>query len=156
MNSPVAEAGQVFQLQALDRWSELVNSLNSWFHKPDIEALEVALSTAISHYFKQDEPVWLMVLGPPGTGKSSTIMGALTSLHETYMLDDLTPTTLLSGWGSSARDPKKKRDCSLLNNIGTEADRSGILLMHLFHVEEGGATAGNCGPAPQGLRRGDG
>jgi DNA-binding MarR family transcriptional regulator len=139
----------VEQLQALDRWSSLVNYLQERFHKPDIEALEVALSVAISHYFKQEEPVWLMVLGPPGTGKTSVIMGALGCLQETYQLDDLTPTTLLSGWSEGKdKQGKRKRDCSLLNNIGIEGARDGILLMPDFtcfmakRIEERQAIAG--------------
>jgi hypothetical protein len=144
-----AQEAEVQYLQAIDRWSTLTNSLKQWFHKPDLEALEVALSVAISHYFKRDDPVWLMVLGPPGTGKSSTIMGALSSLQETYLLDDLTPTTLLSGWGAgSTKEGKRKKDCSLLNNIGHDGDRSGIILMPDFtcfmakRVEERQAIAG--------------
>lgn len=149
MSLAAIESSEISYLQTLDRWSELVNSLKGWFHNPDIEALEVSLSVAISHYFKLDDPVWLMVLGPPGTGKSSTIMGSLSSLHETYVLDDLTPTTLLSGWGGSPnKEGKRKHDCSLLNNIGIEGDRSGILLMPDFtcfmakRLEERQAIAG--------------
>jgi Cdc6-like AAA superfamily ATPase len=140
---------QVEQLQALDRWSELINYLNEKFYKPDIEALEVALSVAISHYFKQQESVWLMILGPPSTGKTSVLMGALGALQETYQLDDLTPTTLLSGWSEGKdKQGKRKRDCSLLNNIGIEGARDGILLMADFtcfmskRVEERQAIAG--------------
>ena len=122
----------VEQATALDRWGDLSQKLHEWFYEPDLEALKVTLSCAIAHYFKEEDPVWLMVLGPSGTGKSSVIMTPLSALDEVYSIDDLTPTTLLSGYRDRTDKATKKKDYSLLHNIGTEADRSGIIIMPDF------------------------
>jgi hypothetical protein len=127
LDTPVAE-----QALALSRWEEMTSKLQEWFHNPDTEALRVALSVSISHYFKSDEPVWLMVLGPSGTGKTGVIMTALEKLPYTYQLDDLTPTTLLSGYQDRNEKANRRKDFSLLKNIGTVDDRSGIILMPDF------------------------
>lgn len=111
----------------MKEWNALVEHLNSNYYKPDTEALAATLSVATAHYFPQDEPVWLMVIGSPGTGKTSVCIHALKALPDVYNVDTLTPNTFLSGFSKGVG-----QNCSMLNSIGTEEDRSGIFAMAEF------------------------
>lgn len=112
---------------AQEAWSRLCDFANEWFHEPDLECVEVALSVAMAHYFKNDKPIWLMILGPPGSGKTSIPLTCLEALPFSYSQDDLSSSTFLSGLALG-----EKNQFSLLHNIGTPQDRSGILLFPDF------------------------
>ena len=58
-------------------WEKLTQHLEKWFHKPDLEALEAALSAAAAHPVIQGDPIWLFVQGPSGSGKTEIIVNAL-------------------------------------------------------------------------------
>lgn len=113
--------------KALDKWQRIADFGNKWFHEPDMEVLETAVSTAMAHYFKNDKPIWLMILGAPGSGKTSFILTCLEALPMSYSQDDLSTSTFLSGLSLG-----EKNQFSLLHNIGKEGDRSGILLFPDF------------------------
>lgn len=101
-------------------WAELVEHLEKWFYHPDIQALEVALSAAASHYSKGD-PVWLFIIGPSSGDKTSIVINSLLSLHNVHMIGDISSKTFLSGYTGTAYP-------SLLHKIGV----SGILAFKDF------------------------
>lgn len=92
-----------------------------------MEVVEVAIACAIAHYFRNDKPIWLMILGAPGTGKTSLVLSCLEALPYATVQDDLSTSTFLSGLALG-----EKNQFSLLHNIGTPKDRSGILLFPDF------------------------
>lgn len=110
-----------------EAWKELKKHLESNYYKPDLEALRIVLSVSTAHYFRQDEPVWLMCIGAPGTGKTSICIESVLSLPMTYNVDSLTPQTFLSGFQSGPGTTN-----SLLHQIGTKDDPSGIITMADF------------------------
>jgi DNA-binding transcriptional ArsR family regulator len=105
-------------------WSDLKKHLEHWYHKPDLQALDVALTVACSHYITESDPIWLFVIGTSRSGKSSIIINGLSALPNTHVISDLTPRTLVSGMVVAAGAPSP----SLLNRIGP----SGILLFKDF------------------------
>lgn len=113
--------------RATEQWRRLKEFTETWFHEPDMEVVEVAVSVAMAHYFKNDKPIWLMILGPPGSGKTSIPLTCLEALPFSYSQDDLSSSTFLSGLALG-----EKNQFSLLHNIGTPQDRSGILLFPDF------------------------
>jgi len=119
---PAQRIQTVSEIAAQAKWAKLTQEFRKWFHEPDIGAFQIALAVAVTHYFKKDQPVWLMILGAPGSGKT-TMINMIDALDEARQIDDLTPKTLLSGFNSGN---------SLLHRIGTEDDRSAILLMPDF------------------------
>lgn len=112
----------------MQEWNALVAHIEEHYYKPDIMALRTALAVGTAHHFPQDEPIWLMVIGPPGSGKTSVVIGSVLSMPGTYHIDTLTPNTFLSGFSKGGANG----NCSLLNSIGTEDDRSGIFAMAEF------------------------
>lgn len=115
------------EIRAREQWQRLVDFANEWFHEPDMEVVETSVSVAMAHYFRQDKPIWLMILGPPGSGKTSIPLTCLEALPYSYSQDDLSSSTFLSGLALG-----EKNQFSLLHNIGTPEDRSGILLFPDF------------------------
>lgn len=102
-------------------WTRLASHITDWFYRPDLEALEVAVSAAVAHYGVESDPVWLFVLGPSGSGKSSVIINALSGLPKTWVMGDLTTKTFISHF-------KGKENAGLLHQIGA----SGLLLFKDF------------------------
>lgn len=82
----------------MTRWEGLGRFLTTWFHRPDFEAFSVALSVYAAHtYLDEREPVWLFVIGPPGSGKTSIICKALLGLPAVQSTSDVTPHSFVSG-----------------------------------------------------------
>jgi energy-coupling factor transporter ATP-binding protein EcfA2 len=85
-----------------------------WLYLPDTGALDAVLGAVAANRLDGD-PVWLLLVGPPGGGKSE-ILNAITGLHDAHPTGTLTEASLLSG------TPKKEHADSarggLLRNIG--------------------------------------
>ena len=94
--------------------------LKKWFFNPDIEAAQVTLAVAASHFHKDCDPVWLHVLGPSSGDKTSICINSLLDLPQVEMQGELTAKTFLSGYTGTAHP-------SLLHKIG-----SGILAFKDF------------------------
>lgn len=113
------------------RWAALVAHIKKWFRDPDIEAFELALSVAFSHYIggKEEKPVWLHVIGPSGSGKTALVIEALSILSKTTVMSKITDKAFLSGFRPGGRAPKdKSKAYSFLDRIGS----SQILLFKDF------------------------
>lgn len=104
---------------AVTAWEKLSLFLRSNFHSPDLEALRVVLSACRAQQHPGD-PVWLFVVGPPGSGKTSIIINCVSALPNAHIESSITPKTLLS---CAAQGNTK----SLLLHIG-----SGILAFKDF------------------------
>lgn len=95
---------------ALRKWDAIAAHLTEWFHDFDLDALKIAFATMVSHQFSQDDPVWIFIVGPAGTGKT-VVINMISALPRTTVMGDLTPQTLLSGYN-------KGKGFSLLNTLG--------------------------------------
>ena len=80
-----------------ERWTAICQYLNKRFYKPDCEALAISLSAYVAHWSLDDDPVWLFVVGPSGTGKTSIIANSLADLTGAMVLSDLSPSAFISG-----------------------------------------------------------
>lgn len=70
-------------------------SIAEWLEIKDWEAVEVVMATAAALYLPGD-PVWTIVVGPSGGGKTELLM-SLTGSEDVQLLSSLTSHTLLSG-----------------------------------------------------------
>jgi hypothetical protein len=102
-------------------WKDLCQVLESHFHHPDIEAVRAVYSSVAAHGLI-GPLVWPMAVAPPGSMKTEILM-ALVGLPNVHAIDQLTPSTFISG---QIDDPKKKSKSppGLLHRIGP----NGILI----------------------------
>jgi hypothetical protein len=93
----------------------------SRLYLPDPGVVDVALGTYVAHRLGGD-PVWTLLVGPPGSGKTETLM-ALRGLPGVHLVSSLTAQTFASGL-------KGKRQASLL--LRMEDDGKDFLLLKDF------------------------
>ena len=81
-----------------NQFNELRESIESWFYRPDFQAIKIVLGTVKAHYLGVGDPAWLFVVAPPGTGKTTISIMSACQLPQVVSLGDLTENTLLSGF----------------------------------------------------------
>lgn len=97
------------------QWDRLTRHLQTHYHEPDIEGVRVVASAAAAHsLWPEASPVWLMLIGPAGTGKSSLVGPVVAAFPDYYALSNLTPSTLVSGWAQG----KRPKSAGLLSRLG--------------------------------------
>src|SRR5439155_25966347 len=95
-----------------------------WLHLPDPDALLAVLGAVAANRLPGD-PVWLLLVGSPSSGKSE-ILQAVGSLPDVYPTASLTEGGLLSG--TPKREKAQGASGGLLRKIGER----GILLAKDF------------------------
>lgn len=107
------------------RWDALTSYLNHWWYKPDIEGLRITLATYVAHHYIQDDPVWLFLIGVPGSGKTSIGIRSLSFLPSTHSESKVGANTFISGWGD---------DNGLLQTLTKKYAGNGVILFSDFSV----------------------
>lgn len=77
---------------------------NQWLSLTDTDAIKVMFGTVFANRLDGD-PVWLFLVGPPGSAKSELLM-SLTEAPEIVAKSTLTSASLISGWqlGTGGQD----------------------------------------------------
>ncbi len=106
-------------------WDEVEAALLSHYCEPDLEAVRVILAAVAAHILP-GPPVWIMLVGPPGTLKTELF----NAIPGARLIDKLTPSTFVSG-----QVGKKNAPVGLLHRVGKSAilaypDFSTVLEMH--------------------------
>jgi hypothetical protein len=104
--------------------AETVAVFRRWLHLPDPAALYAVLGTVAANRLPGD-PVWLLLVGPPGSGKSE-LLQALGSLPDVHPAATLTEAALLSG------TPKRERADTASGGLLRTIGPFGILLAKDF------------------------
>ena len=102
----------------------VITAFQKWLYLPDPTALLATLGTVAANLMEGD-PVWLLLIGPPGGGKTE-LLQPLRSLAHVHMTSTLTEASLLSA--TPAKDKARDASGGLLRNIGD----FGILLCKDF------------------------
>jgi hypothetical protein len=115
----------------VDALTKAVDVFQRWLHLPDPSPLYVVLATIAANLHPGD-PVWLLLVGPPGSGKTELLM-PLVGLPDVHSAATLTEASLLSG--TPQRDRAKDAKGGLLREIGTfgiivAKDFGSVLSMH--------------------------
>ena len=93
-------------------WDALQAVLLAHYHEPDLEAVR-ALFAAVAAHHLPGQPVWLMLVAPPGSMKTE-LLEALDGLSTVHLIDRVTPNSFLSGQVARSRAP-----ASLLHRLET-------------------------------------
>lgn len=96
-----------------------------WLHLPDADPLLAVAAAAVANRTADASPVWLLVIGPPSSGKTEQIVG-LAALPESVMAATVTEAALLSG--TSAKERASDATGGLLRQVGEH----GLLIMKDF------------------------
>jgi energy-coupling factor transporter ATP-binding protein EcfA2 len=111
--------------------AEVVETFQRWLYLPDPGPVLVTLGTTAANLLDGD-PVWLLLVGPPGSGKSELVQ-ALSGLPDIYPAATLTEAALLSG--TPKREVANQAKGGLLRAIGefgiiTAKDFGSVLSMN--------------------------
>ena len=107
-----------------DALAETVAVFRRWLYLPDPAPLYAVLATVAANRLPGD-PVWLLLVGPPGSGKSE-LLQALGSLPDIHPAATLTEAALLSG------TPKRERADTASGGLLRTIGDFGILLAKDF------------------------
>jgi hypothetical protein len=94
--------------------TQLTNTFQRWLYLPDLGALHAYLGTIAANRMAGD-PVWLMLIGGPGWGKTETLVSGA-KLPHMHIAATMTEASLLSGTRKKERDSAAKG--GLLRQIG--------------------------------------
>lgn len=103
---------------------ETVAVFRRWMHLPDPSALYAALGAAAANMLP-GEPVWLLLVGSPGSGKSE-ILQSLRSLPDVH------PTATLTEAGLLSASPKRESTSDSTGGMLAKIGAFGILLAKDF------------------------
>ncbi len=91
-----------------------------WLYLPDLRPLLALLGTFAANQLDGD-PVWLLLVGPPGSGKSE-LLGSIAGLPNVHPTATLTEAALLSG------TPKREHDDSSTGGLLRAIGETGLVL----------------------------
>lgn len=95
-----------------------------WLHLPDTGALDITLGAVAANRLDGD-PVWLLLVGPPGGGKSE-MLNAISGLPDAHPAGTLTEAALLSG------TPKRDRDLEASGGLLRAIGKRGLIVCKDF------------------------
>jgi hypothetical protein len=111
--------------------ADVIATFRKWLYIPDPGPVEVLLG-AVAANLMEGDPIWLMLVGPPGSGKTEALQ-SITGLAGVHPVGTLTEAALLSG--TPTRERARDSQGGLLRAIGNSGlilckDFTSILSMH--------------------------
>lgn len=97
-------------------WQQIQDAINSWHFQPDFQAVQIILAFEASYQISKSDHLWLHLVGPSSSGKTSLGIAMLDELFpDHHQLGEITPNTFLSGL---TRGKQKGKMNSFLHQIG--------------------------------------
>ncbi|MCC7495899.1 MAG: hypothetical protein IT204_26335 [Fimbriimonadaceae bacterium] len=91
--------------------------ISALFHNPDLEVIRAVVAAFAAHKLN-GQPVWLMLVGPPSSMKTTSFEG-LKGLSDVHFIDSITPKTFISGQLEDPNKPNPKSP-SFLHRAGAD------------------------------------
>lgn len=99
----------------MSRLDELFATVDKWYSDPDYQAFRISLGVVRSHFLPLRKPIWLFMVAPPGSGKTSIMVQALSGLPRSIVIGNLTANTFLSGVAG-------KQQVGILERLGKQTE----------------------------------
>jgi len=112
-------------LTAEERLASCVETFREWLHFPDPSVLYIVLAAMVANEVREDDPVWPLIVGSPGSGKTE-VLASISGQPNVYQAATMTEPALLSG--TSKRERSKTSKGGLLRQVGA----FGILVLKDF------------------------
>jgi hypothetical protein len=103
---------------------DCITTFQKWLHLPDPKIV-TAVAGGVAANLIEGDPLWLLIVGPPGSGKTETI-SPLAELPYVHPAATVTPASLLSG------TPKKEHAKEAKGGLLREVGEFGVLLCKDF------------------------
>ena len=97
-----------------------------WMHFEDTDVIDLTMAVPLTKQ-KKGTPVWIVIIGRSGGGKSQLIR-ALEKIPDTILLDDLTPNALASGAKEYISTGKSRK----VDDLGSRWDGKSTFLQFLM------------------------
>lgn len=78
------------------------DTLLSWFHQPDLEALRVYAAILLSHYVLTEKAIWAFIIGESSIGKTAAYINPFSKITSAHVMSKVTPKSFLSGHAGGA------------------------------------------------------
>lgn len=104
---------------------QLVNQFQDYLHFPDPTPIYTTLGCIAANFY-EGVPVWLMMIGPPGCGKTM-LLESLSTMPRTRGVKEITGTSSLLS-GTSTKEKSKDATGGILREVGLK----GTLILNEF------------------------
>ncbi len=95
---------------------EFCSHISESFFEPDIQAARIILGTAFAHYIPNTPPIWMFVVGPPSSGKTSITVEALSGLQGMFGPGQ--------AWGPKFKSGREGEDDTLVSGGNWKEDEA--------------------------------
>jgi len=131
-----------YPAQSIQNWEEIkvidykefIRQFTTKLIYDDPQQLDMFFAAIVANRLQSGRPVWLLIIGPPGCGKSLPMMAAR-HCPELFMTSAFRPTAMISGWGTKGGD-----DPSLIPKLNEKVllvkDMSSLLSQHKDVIAE--------------------
>jgi hypothetical protein len=94
------------------KWLHLTDYIKAHHYRPDIQSLDAILTAITGQFDPHSQPIWVFLIGPAGSGKTSLGLTPLINLPNVTQVSTLTEHTWFSGYIGSKHP-------GLANQIGS-------------------------------------
>lgn len=70
-------------------WDRFCDHATTWFHEPDLHALEILASNIYAHTHLSDPPAWIFFIGPSSSGKTKLGIEPFVSVPRAFRVADI-------------------------------------------------------------------
>lgn len=131
-------------MNAKQNWDAMVAFWKAAYYQPDVQGLRIALAAYAAHKLINEIPVWLFLVGPSSSGKTSQIIEPMEVLPLTTPIDVLSPKSFINGFELDknilrpVNETNDRNDGGLLFRLkGKEPMLNGFLTMSDFSMFTG-------------------
>lgn len=71
-------------------WDAYCSHISTWYHEPDLQALEILTSNLYAHIHLNDPPAWIFLIGPSSSGKTRLGIDPYATAPRAFTISNIT------------------------------------------------------------------